>query len=69
LFGVNFFKEVGYADYDSRNGFSSLASNSKRDTYRQDVLVGRGEVWTLSQAGKTIEALHGMEGRGHSRSD
>jgi hypothetical protein len=32
------------------------------------VLVGRGEIWTLSKAGKTIGALHRLESGRYSQS-
>jgi hypothetical protein len=62
-------REVWYAGYDSRDGLRPFGSSFDGNTAWQNLLVGRGEVGTLSKAGKTIGAMRRLESGRYSQSD
>ena len=53
----------------SRNRIHALATDSERHPTWKNQLVGRSEVWPISQTRQTVAALHGMAGRGYPRVD
>jgi hypothetical protein len=59
LLGVN----CGFGNTDC----DSLARSALDHTHRQDLLVGRGEIRTISETSQADPALHSMGGRRHPR--
>jgi hypothetical protein len=57
-----------YAQY-SRDGFLEVDASAERHSARQNLLVGRRQIGTLSEAGQVDRALYGLAGGGHSGVD
>ena len=51
----------------SRNGVLAITASVERYSPRQNLLVGRREIGTFSEAGKVVGSLHGLAGRRYSR--
>jgi hypothetical protein len=53
----------------SRNWVLAPPTRAQRDPCRQNLLVGRCESRTLSEAGEAVGAMHRLASRGHPRPD
>ena len=49
----------------SRNWLPAPATGAQRDTSRQNVLVGRRESGTFSEAGEAVRTMHSLASGGH----